>query len=121
MRHSNFSKTNMAHYTEKLPQELQHLAAEFLERESNRTSLITVTRAVLSENKKYVTIFITVFPTDKEEAALEFVKRQRTEFIAYINKHSKIGRLPTITFEIDLGEKNRQRIDELSNDSSSGL
>jgi ribosome-binding factor A len=105
----------MSHYSEKLPEELRHLAAQFLERESNRTSLITVTRVVLSENKKYATIFITVFPTDKEEAAVEFVRRQRTEFISYVSKNSKIGRLPTITFELDLGEKNRQRIDELSN------
>ena len=106
----------MSHHPEKLSQELQHLAATFLERESNKISLITVTRVELSEKQKYATIFISVFPTDKEAGALEFVKRQRTDFIAYLHTHSKIGRVPFITFEIDYGEKNRQRIDELSNE-----
>ena len=105
----------MPHRTERLSEELQHLAANFLQRESNRTSLITVTRCELSENQKYATIFISVFPTDNEEMAEEFVRRKRTEFVAYVHDNSKIGRLPSISFKIDLGEKNRQRLDELSN------
>ena len=104
----------MSHHSEKLTEELQHLAANFLQRESNRTSLITVTRCELSENQKYATIFISVFPADNEKAAEEFVRRKRGEFIDYLRQNSKIGRLPTISFEIDFGEKNRQRLDELS-------
>ena len=104
----------MPHRNERLAEELQHLAATFLQRESNRTSLITVTRCELSDNQKYATIFISVFPTDNEEMAEEFVKRKRTEFVAYVHDNSKIGRLPTVSFKIDLGEKNRQRLDELS-------
>jgi len=104
----------MPHRTERLAEELQHLAATFLQRESNRTSLITVTRCELSENQKYATIFISVFPTDNEQMAEEFVKRKRTEFVEFVHDNSKIGRLPTISFKIDIGEKNRQRLDELS-------
>lgn len=104
----------MSHHSEKLEQELQQRAALFLQRESNGQSLITVTRCVLSENKKYATILISVLPVEKEETALEFVKRQRPDFLEYIRKETKIGRLPTITFALDIGEKNRQRIDELS-------
>lgn len=104
----------MPHHTERLSEQLQHLAATFLQRESNRTSLITVTRCELSENQKYATIFISVFPTNNEDMAEEFVKRKRTEFVAYVRDNSKIGRLPTISFKIDFGEKNRQRLDELS-------
>ncbi len=104
----------MSHRSEKLAEELQHLAANFLQRESNRTSLITVTRCELSDNQKYATIFISVFPTDNEEAAEEFVKRKRTEFVEYVHDNSKIGRIPTLSFKIDYGEKNRQRLDELS-------
>lgn len=104
----------MSHHSEKLEQELQQRAAVFLQRESNGQSLITVTRCVLSENKRYATILISVLPVEKEQAALEFVRRQRTDFLDYIKKETKIGRLPTITFDLDIGEKNRQRIDELS-------
>jgi ribosome-binding factor A len=104
----------MSYRSERLTEELQHLAAAFLARESNQTSLITVTRCELSENQKCATIFISVFPTDNEKAAEEFVRRRRAEFVEYVHDNSKIGRLPTISFKIDLGEKNRQRLDELS-------
>jgi ribosome-binding factor A len=104
----------MPHRNERLAEELQHLAATFLQRESNGTSLITVTRCELSLNLKYATIFISVFPTNNENMAEEFVKRKRTEFVDYVHNNSKIGRLPSISFKIDLGEKNRQRLDELS-------
>jgi ribosome-binding factor A len=104
----------MSRHTERLSEQLQHLAAMFVARESNRTSLITITRCELSENQKCATIFMSVFPTDNEKTAEEFVKRKRTEFVKYVHDNSKIGRLPTISFKIDLGEKNRQRLDELS-------
>lgn len=104
----------MPHRTERLTEQLQHLAATFIQRESNNTSLITITRCELSENQKCATIFISVFPTDNEGMAEEFVKRKRTEFVEYVHDNSKIGRLPTISFKIDFGEKNRQRLDELS-------
>ena len=105
----------MSHYAIRLPQELQERAAVFLQRNSNHQSLITVTRCVLSENEKYATIFISVLPVEKEDAALEFVRRQRTDFIDYLKKETKIGRIPTVHFDLDFGEKNRQRMDELSN------
>ena len=104
----------MPHRTERLTEQLQHLAATFIQRESNSTSLITVTRCELSENQKCATIFISVFPTDNEKSAEEFVRRKRTEFVEYVHDNSKIGRLPMISFKIDLGEKTRQRLDELS-------
>ena len=103
------------HRAEILSQQLQQKAAEYLQRESNRTSLITVTRCVLSENQKHATIFFTVLPTDKEAVAIEFVRRQRGDFIQFIRDTAKIGRLPLLDFKLDVGEKNRQRIDELSN------
>lgn len=98
---------------EKLPELLQHLAAEWLERESNRTSLITVTGSRISDSQKHVTILFTVLPENQEAAALDFVKRRMRDFIEYIEKHSRIGRMPEIEFMIDGGEKNRQRIDFL--------
>ncbi len=104
----------MSHYAEKLEQELQQRAALFLQRETGGQSLITVTRCVLAENKKYATILISVLPVEREQTALEFVRRKRTEFIEYIKKETGIGRIPTIHFDLDVGEKNRQRIDELS-------
>ena len=93
---------------------IQHLAADFLEREMSRQSLVTVTRAEVAEDLKNVMIFISVLPEKFEGQALEFAKRSRSEFRTYLHDHSSLHPAPTIDFEIDYGEKNRQRVDELT-------
>ena len=98
---------------EKVANLIKELAAEFLGRENNRTSLITVTSATASPDLKRATIFITVFPTSKEKDALEFAKRKRPELREFLKKNMTIKVIPFIEFAIDLGEKNRQKIDEL--------
>ncbi len=99
---------------EKIIKIIKIAAANFLERESNGSSLITVTDVKLSNDGKYATILFTVLPEDKQDAALEFAKRMRSEFKDYIKKNTKIGIIPMFDFAIDLGEKHRQRIDEIS-------
>jgi ribosome-binding factor A len=95
-------------------EEIAHLAGQFLARESNGTSLVTVTRADISPDIKNAAIFLSVLPVDMEKPALDFAKRNRSEFREYLKTHSKLRRLPFIDFEIDYGEKNRQRVDELT-------
>lgn len=99
---------------EKIKEALRHAAAAFLELESNKLALITVTNVRLAGKGREATIFFTVYPEEKQVAALEFAKRKRSEFREYLKGHTKMMRLPFIDFAIDLGEKNRQRIDELS-------
>lgn len=98
---------------EKLHELFRSLAARFLEEESNRTSLITVTGVEVSRDKKHAVILFTVLPEDKEEAALSFVERKGKAFGDYVRKNSKVGRIPRFEFALDAGEKNRQRIDFL--------
>lgn len=98
---------------EKVAHRIKELAAEFLGRENNRTSLITVTSATVSPDLKRGTIFITVLPSDKEKLALEFTKRKRPELRQFLKKNLPIKIIPFIDIAIDLGEKNRQKIDEL--------
>ncbi|MBI5645046.1 ribosome-binding factor A [Candidatus Kaiserbacteria bacterium] len=93
---------------------IAHLAADFFARESNRKSLITVTRADISPDLKNALIFITVIPDRFEQSALNFAKRMRTEYREYLKSKSRLQHLPNIDFEIDYGEKNRQRIDDLT-------
>jgi len=99
---------------ERMKEALRTVAAEFLVREAGRKSLITVTRAELSEDSKRGTIYISVLPTESEESALEFANRNRTEFSAFFKKRIRGALPPHVEFVIDLGEKNRQRLDELS-------
>jgi ribosome-binding factor A len=104
----------MAYRQEKILELLKHLASQFLELESNGSSLVTVTDAKVSDDYKTATIFFTVFPDNKEKAVLDFVKRKRTEFKHFVKTESKLGRIPFFDFAIDEGEKNRQKIDEIS-------
>lgn len=106
------SKT-MAQRNEKVANLLKELGAQFLERESNNSSLITVTSCTVSPDLKRATIFITVLPDEKEASALDFVKRKRGELREYFKKIMKIKIIPFVDIEIDRGEKNRQKIDEL--------
>lgn len=103
----------MSDRNEKAVNLIKELAAKFLERETNRTSLITVTSATISPDFKKATIFITVLPDEKEKTALDFAKRKRGEMRAYFKKNMQVKNIPFIDIQIDRGEKNRQKIDEL--------
>ena len=98
---------------EKVANHIKELTAGFLSRVDNRTSLITVTSATCSPDLKRATVFITVFPTEKEKPALEFAKRQRGELREFLKKTLTIKIIPFLDIAIDLGEKHRQKIDEL--------
>jgi ribosome-binding factor A len=99
---------------QKITDQIMQLAAKFFLENSNKSSLLTVTSASLSDDEKRATIFFTVYPTDKEEEALEFTKRRRSDFKAYVKENSRLGRIPFFDFSIDIGEKNRQLIDDLT-------
>lgn len=92
---------------------IQHLAADFLSRTSNRTSLITVTNVDLARDMSKAIILISVFPEDKAKGALDFVKRQRDDLRDYVKANSRLKRIPRFDFEIDYGEKKRQQLDEI--------
>ncbi|MDP6387739.1 MAG: ribosome-binding factor A [Candidatus Pacebacteria bacterium] len=90
---------------EKVSGLVRELAAEFLAKESDRTSIITVTRANISSNLKEAKIYLSVYPQDSEKVALKFAKRKRSEFRKYAQERMQIKKIPTFDFEIDMGEK----------------
>ncbi len=93
---------------------LVELASKFIAEEAGRESLITVTRAKLIDKGGRAIIYFTTFPDSAEENALNFCKRKRSDFREFIKKESSLARIPYVDFEIDLGEKNRIKIDGLS-------
>ena len=103
----------MPQRNEKVSNLIKELSASFLGRENNRTSLITVTSCTSSPDMKRATIFITVLPESKEHDALDFAKRKRADLRDYLKKNMQTKIIPFIDIEIDRGEKNRQKIDEL--------
>lgn len=103
----------MKNRDEKLKDLIKEVAAKFLNIESNRVSMVTVTNALISKDGKYATIFFTVYPNEKEKAALDFAKRKRAEFRIFAKKNIRVGKIPFFNFEIDSGEKHRQKIDSI--------
>jgi ribosome-binding factor A len=102
------------HRKEKILGVVGRAASEFIERESNGKSLITVTNVDLSTDFQKAVIFVTVFPDQEEKKAVDFLKRNLNEFREFIKSHTRLQHIPWFDFEIDRGEKKRQRIDELS-------
>ena len=102
---------------DKMRELLREIAANFFLRESGPRSLITVTDATISPDFKRATIYITTFPTNEEGRALDFAKRKRSDLREYIGTRAKLRSLPVLEIKIDEGERNRQKIDSLLNQS----
>ena len=104
----------MAFHREKTIALIKELSAEFISERSNRTSLITVTDVFLSSDEENATVLISVFPETEEESALSFCKRERPDLKHFVKEKSRLTHLPFFDFAIDVGEKNRRLIDDLS-------
>jgi ribosome-binding factor A len=99
---------------EKIAEVLHRLAAEFVRNEATGASLLTITRVDVSPTGKESKIYFTTLPEDKQETAEKFLTRKTPEFKKYVRDHSRLGIIPHVDFKIDFGERNRQRLDELS-------
>lgn len=77
---------------------LHTAAAEFINRESNRRSLITVMRVDLSPNEKRARVFVSVYPAKDTAAAMDFLSRQHEAFMSYLKKSVKLHLLPSVLF-----------------------
>lgn len=104
----------MSERQEKVSHEIAKAAALFLEKVSERNSLITVTRVNISPDLRNSTIYITVLPESQEESALFFCKRRMSDFKKYIKENLRMKIIPFFDVEIDRGERNRQTIENIS-------
>lgn len=86
---------------EKITNHIKELAATYIEREAGPTSMITVTRVLLSPDNKRAQILITVLPQDKEKAAYGFIKRNLGDLRKHITKGLKINPIPFLDVAID--------------------
>lgn len=96
-----------------LTQHLQELAAAYVNTQSNKTSLITITNTELAHSLDKIIFYVSVFPETAEGPAIGFLMRKRGECKQYLKDHSNMNRIPHVEFMIDEGEKSRRRVDEL--------
>lgn len=99
---------------EKIDSLIRELASEFiLKKIKLKNTLITVTRAKISEDIKKLKIFITVYTEKSEARALKELNKNIGEWQKFLAKEFKAKFLPRSEFLIDEGEKNRQKVEEL--------
>lgn len=101
----------MSERTTKIEEMLMRIAAEYIEKESNKTSLITVTRTEITPDLRQAKVFITVYPETKENEVVDFLKRQRSELRDFVKKRMIVKVIPFLDVEIDKGEKARIAIE----------
>lgn len=101
------------HQKDRFDEVIRENAARFFSIESNRTSMITVTKVTSTDRGDRVTVYFTVYPENQEMAALDFARRKRSDFRQFVKENSRLSIIPFFEFEIDRGEKTRQKIDAI--------
>ncbi len=102
------------HRQEKVESLLARYVGEFLSHEAGPMSLITVTRVTYNPKTKKAIVFLSVLPDSQEKTALAFAKRKSSDLREWIKEKVNMGSLPVFEFLIDIGEKNRQRVEDIS-------
>lgn len=93
---------------------IKEIAADFIQREANHDPMITVTRVSIAPDYRRATIFFTTIPEERQQDALIFLKRSAGDFRQYLKKKCKLKLLPHLEFDLDVGERHRQHIDEIA-------
>jgi ribosome-binding factor A len=86
---------------ERLLSSLSQAVAEFISRESNRTSLITVTKVELANHDSLARIFVSVLPVEQAHAAIDFLTRQEKEARDFLKKRIQMRIFPKLVFQLD--------------------
>ena len=103
-------------HAEKMEGAITREAAHFFEREGNKQALITVTRTTLTKRGNGATLHISVFPPEKEQAALDFASRNLGELRKVLRERIKSKSIPSLRIEPDHGERQRDEINKLLKD-----
>jgi len=77
---------------------LKEYVADFVNRESNRTSLITITDIALSGDGSVATLSATVFPDDNAGVALDFLNRRARDMRGFVMEKIRNRRIPRFVF-----------------------
>jgi ribosome-binding factor A len=100
----------MSKRSEQIGERVKQISAEFINKESNGRSIISVTTVDINDKSDMATVFITVMPEKEEAVAIDFLRRKRSEMRKYIMKKLPIARIPFLDVKIDAGEKLMQKI-----------
>ncbi|MBI4121308.1 MAG: ribosome-binding factor A [Parcubacteria group bacterium] len=106
-------KTGPSKRVQKAGSALQKIVAEFVESHAPKNTLLTVTDVAVSPDLRYIVVFVSVYPDVGDVSAAKLLNEERRGLNELLSKQAEFKYMPKVVFEIDRGEKNRQRIDEL--------
>ncbi|HWC58030.1 MAG TPA: ribosome-binding factor A [Candidatus Paceibacterota bacterium] len=99
--------------THALEERIKEILAPYIERESNRSALLTITRVTLSDRGKKALLYLSVLPETAEKDALGFLKRKRSTMRELLMEHLRIATIPFVDVTIDTGAKALHTIETL--------
>jgi ribosome-binding factor A len=91
----------------------------FVARESNRTSLITVTGVRLERAGTVAVVYVSVIPDHGAKGAVDFLSRRTEEARAFIKKRVRISKLPQVRFVHDDSARTREILENLGTTTDS--
>ncbi len=101
---------------QKIEEQIKEIAAHYIERESNKSALLTITRVEVFERGRGAMNYLSVLPETGEESAINFLKRKRPEIRDAIKKRMNIRTIPFLDVQIDRGQKALHTIEALLRD-----
>lgn len=103
--------------TEQLDEYIVREMSEFFSREVEfpLECLVTVTRAKVSDDMKYATVWLSVLPEKFTPVAMKIAIRSLREFQKKLFKKMATKFVPKITFKIDTGEQRAAVVENLIN------
>ena len=93
------------HKTKRVESLILECVAEFLARESNRTSLITATDIQLTRDKRCATISLSVLPDTESAKAVAFANRKAPGLYDFIRSRVRLRTIPRVRFVSESKEK----------------
>lgn len=95
---------------EKINELIHRFIGEFLRKELETDSLVTISRVETSANGQHSTIGITVFPFNKSAEAVTEIEKNIYEIQQKLNRGLRIRPVPKIRFELDESEEKGSKI-----------
>ncbi len=107
------SLATQAERNRKIEEVIKETVASFIERESNKSALLTITNVELGDKGRTAMIYLSVLPESGEDSAINFLKRKRKEMREVVKKQLNTRTIPFLDVQIDTGQKALHTIEAL--------
>lgn len=97
---------------DKLNMMFKKLITQFLQRNLG-VALVSVTDFKISKDMHTARAYVAFYPEKNAEEIHSLIESKQKDLRNFLKKNTRVKILPQITFNIDKGEENRQKIDKL--------